>query len=97
MQQEMQEKYGEGRIKLHIHSIEPEGGPTDGDTRVLVRGGPFYNLLSVYPHPKCRFGSNKRIVDADYVACSVSPIPAKDFEKAVIRVSYSNIDYRSLK
>mmetsp|Transcript_29952 Transcript_29952/g.22201 ORF Transcript_29952/g.22201 Transcript_29952/m.22201 type:complete len:92 (-) Transcript_29952:3598-3873(-) len=42
-------------------------------------------MEAVYPHPKCRFGSNSRIVDADYVACSVSPIPAKDFEKAVIR------------
>jgi len=62
MQQEMQEKYGNGNVRVHVRSIEPEAGPTEGDTRVLVRGGPFHNMVTVYPHPKCRFGRNSRIV-----------------------------------
>ena len=82
----MQEKYGDGKVRIYISSIEPEAGPTDGDTRVLVRGGPFANMVSVYPHPKCRFGNNSMVVDADYVKCNESPIPAKDFEKSVVRV-----------
>lgn len=89
----MIETYGEGKLALHILSIEPEGGPIDGDTRVLVRGGPFKNMMMVYPFPRCRFGHNSMIVEAAYVSCSVSPIPAKDFEKAVVRVSIWNIDY----
>ena len=78
----MEEKYGNGRVRLEIQSIEPEAGPVYGETRVLVRGGPFKDMITVYRHPKCRFGSNKRIVNADYVICTVSPTPAKDFEKA---------------
>lgn len=30
-----------GSLKVWIDSIEPEGGPTTGMTRVTVRGGPF--------------------------------------------------------
>ena len=72
--------YGEGKVEIKLSSIEPEGGPTDGDTRVLVRGGPFHNMLPVYPNPKCRFGSNSRIVDATYVMCTQSPISVKGVE-----------------
>lgn len=53
---EMKSKYGDGKIKLEVASIEPEGGPTTGSTRVLVRGGPFGDLSEVYPSPKCKFG-----------------------------------------
>lgn len=86
IQQEMQDKYGDGRVKVYINSIEPEAGPTDGETRVLVRGGPFANMVSVYPHPKCKFGNNSMVVSAEYVLCNESPIPVKDLEKAVVRV-----------
>lgn len=82
----MEEKYGEGRVRVYISSIEPEAGPTDGETRVLVRGGPFKNMVSVYPHPKCRFGNNSMVVDASYVLCNESPIPVKNLEKEVKRV-----------
>jgi len=34
-------KYEGDNIGLAIDSIEPEGGPITGETRVLVRGGPF--------------------------------------------------------
>lgn len=54
---------------------------------MLVRGGPFKDMLSVYPHPKCRFGSNGMITTATYVTCSLSPTPAKSFEKAAPRVT----------
>ena len=55
---------------LDIDSIEPSGGPTTGETRVLVRGGPFEELDLLYPNPVCKFGSNDRIVKATYVKCT---------------------------
>jgi hypothetical protein len=38
------ELYGNGKLKLVVDSIEPEGGPISGNTRLLVRGGPFGTL-----------------------------------------------------
>lgn len=76
----MTDLYGDGKIQIIINSIEPEAGPTEGETKVLVRGGPFDNLVSVYPRPKCRFGVNSRIVEATYVSCSSSPTPIKGIE-----------------
>lgn len=35
------ERYGKKPFTVSVDSIEPEGGPTTGQTRVLVRGGPF--------------------------------------------------------
>lgn len=54
--------------KLSISSIEPEQGPINGDTRVLVRGGPFSKWELKYPRPMCKFGDV--VVDATYVTCS---------------------------
>lgn len=68
-----QTAYGNGKVRVYIDSIEPEGGPTVGNTRVLVRGEPLEGLESIYPHPKCRFGKNDMVVDATYVLCTESP------------------------
>ena len=35
------DKFGKTTFFVTIDSIETEGGPTTGNTRVLVRGGPF--------------------------------------------------------
>jgi hypothetical protein len=49
-------------------------------------------MLPVYPHPKCRFGSNSKIVDATYVMCTQSPTPVKDREaKSKEKVNPSTI------
>jgi hypothetical protein len=67
-------KYGQGKLKLSVDSIEPEGGPTTGNTRVLVRGGPFgEGLDAIYPRPKCKFGKYDMVVDATYVLCTTTP------------------------
>lgn len=76
----MQETYGNGKLKLTVDSIEPEGGPTLGNTRVLVRGGPFLNLATVYAHPKCKFGKYNMVVDATYVSCTTSPTKIEEYE-----------------
>ena len=65
---------------LDIDSIEPNGGPTTGETRVLVRGGPFEELDLLYPNPVCKFGSNDRIVKATYVKCTQKPKAMEDLE-----------------
>lgn len=51
-----------------------------GDTRVLVRGGPFEDMTLLYPRPKCKFGANDRIVDATYVKCHERPLKTEDWE-----------------
>ena len=67
-------------LGLQIDSIEPEGGPITGETRVLVRGGPFEDMTLIYPRPKCKFGANDRIVDATYVKCHERPLKTEDAE-----------------
>jgi hypothetical protein len=37
--------------KVKIESIEPDKGPVTGETRVLVRGGPFGIWEAAYPTP----------------------------------------------
>lgn len=37
--------------KVKIISIEPDKGPMSGETRVLVRGGPFGIWETAYPTP----------------------------------------------
>ena len=37
--------------KIEIQSIDPYRGPMTGETRVLVRGGPFSKWVTTYPHP----------------------------------------------
>lgn len=65
---------------MSVDSIEPEGGPTAGNTRVLVRGGPFKDLEVLYPHPKCKFGKFDMVVDATYVLCTTSPTLTEEHE-----------------
>ena len=67
-------------LGLQIDSIEPEGGPMTGETRVLVRGGPFEDMSLLYPRPKCKFGANDRIVSATYVKCHERPLKTEDWE-----------------
>jgi len=54
--------------KIKIVSLEPEQGPTYGETRVLVRGGPFGKWEETYLKPVCKFGL--KVVAAQYVKCS---------------------------
>ena len=57
-----------------IEGIEPNSGPTTGETRVLVRLRNFdQELIPDYPHPNCRFGSVKYTVNATYVRCAPQP------------------------
>jgi len=56
-----------GKPNVKLESISPGHGPTTGDTRVTVRGGPFAMFQNEHPEPKCKFGEN--IVGAAYVAC----------------------------
>lgn len=78
--QEIYQKYGGPGFKVSVDSIEPEGGPTSGNTRILVRGGPFKDLQILYPKPKCKFGKYDMIVDATYVLCTTSPTAIEEHE-----------------
>lgn len=53
-----------------IDSIFPRHGPTTGDTRVIIRGGPFAKYQSEHPEPKCKFGD--AVVSSAYVPCPPS-------------------------
>lgn len=80
IKRQSEEKYGKGKLQLTVDSIEPEGGPTVGNTRVLVRGGPFKDLEPIYPHPKCKFGKFDMVVEATYVSCTTSPTRVDELE-----------------
>jgi hypothetical protein len=67
-------------LGLEIDSIEPNAGPMTGDTRVLVRGGPFDEMDLIYPRPKCKFGANDRVVEATYVKCTQKPLGMNELE-----------------
>ena len=71
--------------EIEMTGIEPNSGPVYGETRVTVRFKKFdRNLINEYDRPKCRFGSNLRIVNATYIACAPKPreIGAKEPTKA---------------
>ena len=51
-----------------------------GETRVLIRGGPFEEMDLIYPRPKCKFGSNDRVVEATYVKCTQKPLSMNELE-----------------
>ena len=60
--------------QVSIMGIEPNGGLTSGETRVLVRLNNFkQELISTYPHPSCRFGSAKYTVAGTYTKCTPKP------------------------
>ena len=64
----------EDEDEIYIQGIEPNGGLTKGETRVLVRLRNFNkDLISSYPHPKCRFGSKEYTVDATFTKCTPKP------------------------
>ena len=59
---------------ISILGIEPNGGLTSGETRVLVRLKNFnQDLITSYPHPSCRFGSAKHTVSGTYTKCTPKP------------------------
>jgi hypothetical protein len=69
---------------VRIDSIEPAHGPTTGETRVLVRGGPFGKWALKYPSPYCKFGDHDgAVVRATYVTCTGEP--GSIFEKEARR------------
>ena len=39
-----------------------------GGTKVTVRADGIEDLVDIFPDPKCRFGGNAQIVDANYVS-----------------------------
>ena len=60
--------------KISILGIEPNGGLTNGETRVLVRLKNFNSdLIATYPHPSCRFGSSQYTVSGTYTKCTPKP------------------------
>lgn len=97
----LQDEFGEGKVRVQVSSIEPEGGPTSGNTRVLVRGGPFKDMNLIYTKPKCKFGKYNMVVDATYVACTTGPTPIEEREgrhmtKVKIYNIYSKIFFRMI-
>ena len=57
----------DGKPRIRIDNISPAHGPTTGDTKVIVRGGPFAQYQQEHPEPKCKFGD--QAVAGAYVPC----------------------------
>ena len=76
--------------KILIQGIEPNGGLTSGETRVLVRLKNFNSdLITTYPHPSCRFGSDEYTVPGTYAKCS--PRPRKPGERQPSTIEKTDI------
>ena len=71
---DLKERYSQGKFALIIDSITPRGGPTYGTTTVTVRVEGLEQFVDVYPDPKCKYGTNERIVDGSYVKCTKAPL-----------------------
>jgi hypothetical protein len=71
--EDVKARYEKGTYKLIIDGITPRGGPMYGSTRVTIRAEGIAALVDAYPEPRCKFGSNSKIVEADYVKCSTAP------------------------
>jgi hypothetical protein len=66
-----------GKPVVKIESINPISGPYYGDTKVVVRGGPFAPFQQEHPEPRCKFGD--QVVSGTYVNCP--PHQPKVYEK----------------
>jgi hypothetical protein len=72
-QKDLRKRYADGEDRLMIQSLFPRGGPITGGTKVQVRGDGMEDLVDIFPDPKCRFGSNGNIVEANWVRCTKKP------------------------
>lgn len=79
--QDIIDRYEKGSIKVMLDSIFPRGGPLYGTTRVTVRAQGLNELSKAFPDPKCKFGRNQMIVEADYIKCTKKPLSFYDKEK----------------
>jgi len=60
----------DGKPILTIRNIHPAHGPVTGNTKVTVRADKIARYEKKYPQPKCRFGSNSTVVNADWITCT---------------------------
>jgi hypothetical protein len=67
-------RFENGELELSLDSIFPRGGPCNGSTEITVRAEGLEQFVDIFPKPKCRFGSNNLIVDANYIKCTKRPI-----------------------
>ena len=75
---------------ISIQGIEPNGGLTSGETRVLVRLKNFNSdLITTYPHPSCRFGASQYTVAGTYAKCT--PKPRKPGERQPTTIEKTEI------
>lgn len=78
---QIKQAYEAGELKLKLSSIFPRGGPLYGQTKVTVRAEGLEDYVEVYPDPKCKFGGNDKIVDANYIKCTKKPLTFYEAEK----------------
>lgn len=71
--EDIKQRWEKGAYTIQMASIEPRGGPLEGQTRVTVRAEGIGQLVDAYPAPKCKFGKNSMIVEAIYVKCTKKP------------------------
>jgi hypothetical protein len=78
---DLKARYAKGTYALIIDSITPRGGPTYGTTTVTVRVEGIEQFVDAYPDPRCKFGTNDLVVEANYVKCTKTPLGFYDREK----------------
>jgi hypothetical protein len=77
--------YDAGDLRVTLNSIFPRGGPLAGHTKVTVRADGLEDYVEVFPDPKCKFGGNDKIVEANYIKCTKRPLTFYEGEKSAAR------------
>ena len=77
--------YDAGDVRVKLNSIFPRGGPLYGHTKVTVRADGLEDLVEVFPDPKCKFGGNDKIVEANYIKCTKRPLTFYEGERGVAK------------
>lgn len=77
--------YEAGELRLKLNSIFPRGGPLYGHTKVTVRADGLEDYVDAFPDPKCKFGGNDKIVEANYIKCTKRPLTFYEGEKSIVK------------
>jgi len=83
--EQIKASYEAGELRVRLNSIFPRGGPLYGGTKVTVRADGLEDYVEIFPDPKCKFGSNDKIVDGNYIKCTKRPATFYEAEKGVVK------------
>lgn len=83
--EQIKASYEAGELRVRLNSIFPRGGPLYGHTKVTVRADGLEDYVEIFQDPKCKFGGNDKIVEANYIKCTKRPLTFYEAEKGIVK------------